>query len=174
MAAATRLAVTLSRPSRTAMADAASVISARRWAGALRRAAGFGRGLAWGLDVTASMVLGYTPTRLLVYSPIKVTARQKVQRPRAHHGGPRVFRISEEQRGAASDAASASLTRAAHSGSVRGERGPGATRTQTDTPGPRGGGQQDGRGGMRTQAPSYELAGAAAAEAAFLRRYPGF
>ena len=27
---------------------------------------------------------------------------------------------------------------------------------------------------MSTQAPSYELAGAAAAEAAFLRRYPGF
>ena len=27
---------------------------------------------------------------------------------------------------------------------------------------------------MRTQAPSYELAGAAVAEAAFLRRYPGF
>src|SRR5215510_14546584 len=99
MAAATRLAVTLSRPSRTARAEAASIISARRWAGALRRAAGCGRAAAWGLDVTASMVLGYTPTRLLLYSPIIVTVRQKDQRLCVNQSGPRVFRISEEQRG---------------------------------------------------------------------------
>src|SRR5690349_14147340 len=47
-----------------AIAAAASIISARRCAGALRRAGD------WGLDVMASMVLGYEPTPQLVYSPI--------------------------------------------------------------------------------------------------------
>src|SRR5690348_560499 len=78
MAAATRLAVTFSRPSRTAIAAAASITSARRWAGAFRRAAGCGgRAADWGLDVTAPMILGDTPIELLVLSPTVVKMRQK-------------------------------------------------------------------------------------------------
>src|SRR5689334_14121103 len=100
MAAATRLAVTLSRPSRTAIAAAASITSARRWAGAFRRAAGCGgRAADWGLDVTGPMILGDTPIELLVPSPTVVKMTQKDPRIRAHQGEIRALCISEGKGG---------------------------------------------------------------------------
>src|SRR5690242_13200874 len=108
MAAATRLAVTLSRPSRTAIAAAASITSARRSAGAFRRAGAIGRAAGcggraagWALDVTGPMILGDKPIELLVPSPTVVKMTQKDPRIRAHQGEIRALCISEGQRGPA-------------------------------------------------------------------------